>query len=241
MLNLVQMQGMEALHNVMCIFSSCGKKILISKIDFELLSKKKWWISNGYATSWDKREKMHRLILNAKVGEIVDHIDRNKLNNTRENLRIVNKEENVHNQKKRTFTKNNYKGTQFIKKLGLWQARCRIYGNDFFLGLYNNEMAAAYAYNKKAIELSDKILLNKFDIPNEELEKMLIFDLRTIIEAEKKSKQKGVYWHKKGGRMKNGKWEAKIRINGKYKSLGRFDDENEAIQAYKSAESFYCT
>jgi hypothetical protein len=43
-------------------------------------------------------------------GKIVDHIDRDKLNNTRENLRIVNKEENVHNQKKRNFTKNNYKG-----------------------------------------------------------------------------------------------------------------------------------
>lgn len=233
--------SMDTIPYVMCIFSSCGQKILVSEIDFEFLNSKKWWISNGYAISWDKREKMHRLILKAKNGEIVDHIDRNKLNNTRENLRIVNKEENVHNQKKRTNTKNNYKGTQFIKKLGLWQARCRIYGNDYFLGLYVNEISAAYAYNKKAIELSDKILLNKFDLSNEELEKMLISDLRTIQDAEKKSNQKGVYWHKKSGRMKNGKWEAKIRLNGKYKSLGRFDNEIDAINAYKSAESFYCT
>jgi len=100
---------------------------------------------------------MHRLITKAKDGELVDHIDRNKLNNTRSNLRIVDREGNVHNQKKRTNTNNNFKGVQFIKRLGLWQSRCRIYGNDYFLGYYKTEIAAAYAYNKKATELSDCI------------------------------------------------------------------------------------
>jgi hypothetical protein len=216
-----------------------GYKTIVDDCDYEYLSQWKWYLSNGYAISNDKRKKMHRLIMNAKDGEIVDHIDRNKLNNTRSNLRIVDKEGNVHNQKKRANTNNNYKGTQYIKRLGLWQSRCRIYGNDYYLGLYKTEVAAAYAYNKKAMELSEFILLNKFDIPIEVLEQMLITDLSQIKPAEKKSTQKGVYWCKKTGRMKCGKWEAKIRINGKYKSLGRFINEDEAISAVKNFESDY--
>ena len=195
--------------------------------DYEYLSQWKWYLSGGYAYS-SERKKMHRVIMNAKDGEIVDHIDRNKLNNTRANLRIVDKEGNVHNQKKRANTKNNYKGTQYIKRLNLWQSRCRIYGNDYLLGYYKSEIAAAYAYNKKAIELSDCILLNKLDLPIDVLEEKLISDLSQGKSAEKKSQQKGVYWNK----SKN-KWEAKIRVNGKYKHLGTFINEIDAINAVK--------
>jgi hypothetical protein len=195
--------------------------------DYEYLSQWKWYLSDGYAYS-SERKKMHRVIMNAKDGEIVDHIDRNKLNNTRANLRIVDKEGNVHNQKKRANTKNNYKGTQYVKKLNLWQSRCRIYGNDYFLGYYKSEIAAAYAYNKKAMELSDCILLNKLDLPIDVLEEKLISDLSQGKSAEKKSQQKGVYWNK----TKN-KWEAKIRVNQKYKQLGTFINEIDAINAVK--------
>ena len=213
-----------------------GNKAMVDDCDYEYLSQWKWYLSGGYAISNDKRKKMHRLIMDAKDGEIVDHIDRDKLNNTRSNLRIVDKQGNVHNQQKRVNTHNNYKGTQYIKRLGLWQSRCRMYGNDYFLGFYKTEIAAAYAYNKKAIQLSECILLNKFEIPIDELEKMLIADLSQRKPAEKKSTKKGVYWHKKTGGMKCGKWEAKIRINGKYKSLGRFINEEDAISAVKNAQ-----
>ena len=80
--------------------------------------------------------------------------------------------------------------------------------------------------------MSEYVLLNEFNETTEELEQMLINDLVKIIPAEKKSTHKGVYWHKKSGRMKNGKWEVKIRINGKYKSLGRYDNEIDAIKTY---------
>lgn len=211
-----------------------GNKAKVDDCDYEYLSQWKWYLSNGYAISNNKRKKMHRLIMDAKDGELVDHIDRDKLNNTRANLRIVNKQENIHNQKKRANTKNNYKGTQYIKRLGLWQGRCRIYGNDYFLGHFKSEIASAYAYNKKAIELSSCILLNEFDLTFEQLEEILISDRQNKPNAERQSEQKGVYWHKKSGRMKCGKWEAKIRINGKYKSLGRFINEIDAINAVKN-------
>lgn len=213
-----------------------GDKVKVDDCDYQYLSQWKWYSSEGYAISNEGRKKMHRLVMDAKAGELVDHIDRDKLNNTRANLRIIDKEGNIHNQKKRSDTKNNYKGTQFIKKLGLWQARCRIYGNDYYLGLFKTEIAAAHAYNKKAIELSDYILLNEFDLSTEKLEEMLIADRRIYPEAERRSKQKGVYWHKKSGRMKCGVWEAKIRIDGKYKTLGRYVHEADAINAVKNAQ-----
>lgn len=205
-----------------------GYVTLVDDADYEWLSQWKWYLSGGYAISNEKRKKMHRLILNAKDGELVDHIDRNKLNNTRANLRIVDREGNVHNQKKRENTNNNYKGTQFIKRIGLWQARCRMYGNDYFLGYYKSEIAAAIAYNRKAAELSDCILLNEINLPIEKQNEILVSDLSQIIPAERRSEYDGVYWHKKSGRMKCGKWEAKIRVDGKYKSLGRYLDEQEA-------------
>lgn len=215
-----------------------GVKILVDDEDFEYLNSFKWYLSRGYAIN-AKREKMHRIITKAKDGEIVDHIDRCILNNTKENLRIVCMSENVHNQSKRKNTKNKYKGTHFIKRLGLWQSRCRIYKNDFILGLFKTEIAAAYAYNKKALELSEFIYLNELEYTIDELEKMLITDRSKIIPAENVSKYKGVYWHKKNGRMKCGKWTAKLRLNGKYISLGNFIDEEEAYKALINGKKKY--
>ena len=40
----------------------------------------------------------------------------------------------------------------------------------------------------------------------------------------------GVGWHKKGK-----KWNARIQVNGKVKSLGLFADERKAFEAYKTA------
>lgn len=212
------------------ILTNGNKATMVDDIDYEYLSKEKWYLCNGYALAHKKRRKMHRIIIGAKVGEIVDHIDRNKLNNTRANLRLVNQAQNTHNQEKRPDTNNKFKGTQYIKRLGLWQSRCRIYGNDFFLGYYKSEIASAYAYNKKAIELSDCILLNQFDISIEELEQKLITDLSKIIPADKKSEQKGVYWNKS-----KDKWETLIFLEGKRKCLGTFKNEIDAINKVKNA------
>ena len=68
---------------------------------------------------------------------------------------------------------------------------------------------------------------------------MLITDSVKQQPAEKKSKQKGLYWHKKSGRMKQGDWEAKVRVDGKYKSLGRFINEQDAIDSIKNYQALF--
>lgn len=75
--------------------------ILIDAEDFGLVKSYCWLINKyGYVTS-RKEGKMitiSRIIMNAhNPKEIVDHIDRNKLNNTKQNLRIVNPHISVHN------------------------------------------------------------------------------------------------------------------------------------------------
>lgn len=205
------------------ITTSTGQLVMVDDDDYEYLSKDKWYLSNGYAISAN-RTKMHRLVIQAKDGEIVDHIDRDKLNNTKENLRIVDFKSNVHNQSKRKNTSNKYKGTNYIKDKNVYQSRRRMNGSDYFLGYYISEIAAAYAYNKKAKELSQYILLNEFDLPIEILEEKLISDLTFIKPAEKQSKEPGVYWHS----VKK-KWEVSFRVNGKRKYFGSFLYETDAI------------
>lgn len=205
---------------------STGENVMVDDSDYDYLMNWKWYPSGGYAISGEGRIKMHRLIMKAKDGQLVDHIDRNKLNNTRSNLRIVNKCENIHNQKKRDNTANRFKGVTFVKRLGLWQARCRMNLGDHFLGYFTSEMSAAYAYNKKALELSDCALVNELPYSIDRLEEMLISDRATIPPARKQSKQKGVYWND----VKN-KWEPKIRVKGKYKYIGSFVHEADAINA----------
>lgn len=74
-------------------------EIKISKCDEHLLKEYKWYKSHyGYAVT-AKGLRMHRLIMNAPKGMVVDHINHNKLDNRRENLRICTNAENTRNRK----------------------------------------------------------------------------------------------------------------------------------------------
>lgn len=71
------------------------------KIDEEDIDKViclQWHITTGgYVESTSGIRLLHRLIMNAKEGEEVDHINGNKLDNRKENLRLCTREQNSHN------------------------------------------------------------------------------------------------------------------------------------------------
>lgn len=74
---------------------------MIDSADLELVSKYNWHICLGYAVSNNSKIKMHRLIMAATNGQIVDHIDHNKLNNCRSNVSTTQRYTRVHDKQKR--------------------------------------------------------------------------------------------------------------------------------------------
>ena len=120
-----------------------GKTVLIDKEDWSKLSKHAWHIetNHGYVVYRDsKRHKfyLHRLILNSPVGKIIDHKNRNKLDNRKSNLRISSSRRNVLNQ-------DWSKGISQLKN-GKWRAYVTITGKDskkqLHLGQYDSEYEA---------------------------------------------------------------------------------------------------
>lgn len=107
----------------------------ISKEDYDLVSKYEWWTYQSDYTRYvvayinGNQTNLHKYI----VGEVdenmsIDHVDRDGLNNTRANLRVVsNTVQNV-NQKIRKDNTSGVKGVSFHKPSNKWRVRIN-YGN----------------------------------------------------------------------------------------------------------------
>ena len=136
---------------------------LVDDEDYALVAKYRWRLNQGYAYSVTqgsrksrKSIKMHRLVLNLTNPKIsVDHIDNNKLNNTKTNLRICTSSQNSRNTIKRSNTKCRYKGVSYDarRKKNPWYARIRYNYKYIHIGCFSSEEEAALAYNEKAKEL----------------------------------------------------------------------------------------
>lgn len=85
--------------------------ILVNDQDYEWLNKFTWQIgSHGYVCATIRNETvlMHRMIVRAPKGMVVDHKDRDPLNNTRENLRVASYSQN--NSNRSTWGRTGYRG-----------------------------------------------------------------------------------------------------------------------------------
>lgn len=135
-----------------------GLKTIVDDSDAHL-SRYKWYLSaGGYAMHghWNNKKThkifMHHAILGRPLnGFVVDHMDGNKLNNTRNNLRIVSHRENDQNKNKLMKT-SKYSGVCFYNKHGNinkpWKSSIRIEGKSIWLGSFETEEKASYAYQE---------------------------------------------------------------------------------------------
>ena len=89
-----------------------GKFVIVDDSLFEELNKTSWYLDRyGYAVTIPQKEErgngtrlMHRIIIKAPKGKIVDHINGNRLDNRLENLRIITTKENTYNVQKSKLT-----------------------------------------------------------------------------------------------------------------------------------------
>lgn len=135
-----------------------GKFALVDDEDFEELNKYKWYWDRYYArrsmprTSKGNQQgsKMHRVIINTPKGMHTDHIDGNKLNNQKSNLRICTNAENCRNSGKRKNNHSGYKGVHWFARGKKWKSCICVNYKIIHLGSFDNKIDAAVSYNEAA-------------------------------------------------------------------------------------------
>lgn len=132
-----------------------GEFATVDDADFERLSEFKWYLSrNGYAVTKPGKKTiyMHRMVANAPDGVDVDHINSNRLFNTRKNLRHCSRSQNMGNRGKQINNSTGYKGVFRSKVTEKFRAQIRVKSKSIHLGLFDTPELAAQAYNDAAIK-----------------------------------------------------------------------------------------
>ncbi len=127
----------------------------IDSADCEEVSKYHWYSSRGgnvyaAATRNGRTVYMHRMLMRPRKGYVVDHIDGNGLNNRRCNLRVCTPAQNLANKSPRGGS------SQFVgvyRRRDKWVAHVTRRGKYYYLGIFDDEVAAAKARDRKAYEL----------------------------------------------------------------------------------------
>lgn len=141
-----------------------GFEALIDIDDVDKASGKNWHVKIGkgglpYAardvSSATKRrfEYLHKVVVSAPEGLLVDHRDGNTLDCRKSNLRPATKQQNQTNQKTRSDNSSGYKGVSWAKREKRWFAKITVNGKQKGLGYFNSAEEAYLAYCKAAIDL----------------------------------------------------------------------------------------
>jgi hypothetical protein len=135
-----------------------GKFALVDTADYYQLSQYNWTTQSSGNTFYACRKvagkviKMHRFIMSAPADLVVDHIDHNGLNNCRSNLRLCTPAQNARNTFPNKGTSSRYKGVHKSKGAKKWCAAIKLNNKTDHLGTFENQIAAAMAYDEKAGE-----------------------------------------------------------------------------------------
>ncbi len=131
-----------------------GELILVDVEDYNKIIKYNWHLAHGYPRTSinNKKVMLHHLILKKKKGMEVDHINRNKLDNRKKNLRLVTHLENCQN---RVQIKN---GTIWREKgRNFWRASIITNKRSRHIGVFKTKKEAIIAYKKEKTKILENI------------------------------------------------------------------------------------
>jgi hypothetical protein len=159
-----------------------GAFALVDEADFGWLTQWCWRLnSHGYAIrsiyveEHEVHFSMHRVIMNAQRGQFVDHIDHNRLNNTRANLRFVTFQENMRYRRCYANNRAGFKGVSARRQR--WQARIGLDEDIIHLGYFATPEIAAQAYDAAAKRLFGAFAL--LNLPDHETP----LEVEAVVEA----------------------------------------------------------
>lgn len=156
-----------------------GKVALVDDSDYEYLSQWKWHtvIPKTKHTFYAARKTSIKNLINSKRKQVLmhreilcltdrkiegEHKDHDGLNNQRNNLRVADRSQNNANRSAQINSSSKFLGVSWIENRKKWAASICKNSHRINLGNFKNEIDAALAYNKKAIELHGEFAnLNK--------------------------------------------------------------------------------
>jgi len=116
-----------------------GKYALVDDVDYEYLNQWKWHAAKKSPV----KVYMHRLINKTKNGQYTDHINRDTLDNRKNNLRTVTNQQNAFNCNLSKNNKSGYNGVHWHKNR--WVAKIKVNYKNIGLGRFTNKEDAINA------------------------------------------------------------------------------------------------
>lgn len=145
-----------------------GKTALVDDEDYDFLMQWKWTFSNGYAyrlktiNGKGKKFWLHRMVNKTPDGLFTDHINGNRLDCRKGNLRDCTYSQNNKNAATRKDNKSGFRGVYWEKGMKAWRCVIQSNGKRETLGFYENPEEAAIVYNENASRLHGEFArLNK--------------------------------------------------------------------------------
>ena len=139
-----------------------GKHTLVNQSDPSLIEHFNWYYADGYAAvavevnGKTEKIRMHQLLLDTGFmvgkgqGNVVDHMNRDKLDNRRDNLRITSQRDNGKN---KSNNSSGLTGVYFDKSKDRWRAYTRLAGKRIHRGYFDDQLTAAAAYQQASTSI----------------------------------------------------------------------------------------